>query len=100
MPDTLLSWREVGRGGVRELVGYEGRRVVARVQHDPHGRGQWRWSVPLVVPARPWLTHGFEAEVDQAQVNAEAAWAYAKANGEAEGDHIKVENWTACKHNS
>jgi hypothetical protein len=52
------------------------------------------------VPARPWLTHGFEAEVDQAQVNAEAAWAYAKANGEAEGDHIQIENWTACKHNS
>lgn len=90
----VLTWKEVSSSGLRELKGYDGAWAVARVSQDPHGTGEWRWSVPAVVPARPWLTHGFVSELKEAQLSAEAAWSYAKKNGVVKGDQIIVENWT------
>ena len=95
MSADVLTWREASTGDSTQFVGYDADWDVARVSLDVGGTGEWRWSVHAIIPPRPWITHGFAPDLRQAQAHAEAAWAYAKANGRPTADRILVENWTA-----
>jgi hypothetical protein len=95
MAATLL-WRDVSTPLLRDFVGRDGARGVARISQ---GRNQpdWRWSVFGIVPARPGLTYGYDRDPGEARRKVEAAWAVAKARGRpvrtAAAVHLCVDAW-------
>ena len=92
-----LTWRNVSTRNLRDFSGYDCERRVARIFKAEH-QAKWRWSVYAIVPARPGLTHGHEADPNEARRKVEAAWAYAKAKGVPEpyGSHVVVEDWSGA----
>jgi hypothetical protein len=81
---------------LRDFVGYDGEQGVARISQT-QGRGEWRWSVYLIVPGRPGVTSGYETDPKEARRKVETAWAIAKAHERpvrtATAVHLKVEPW-------
>jgi hypothetical protein len=75
-----LTWRNVSTPRLRDFIGYDGDHGVARIYKAEHS-SHWSWSVYAVVPARPGVTQGHEADPKEARCKVEAAWAIAKANG-------------------
>ena len=97
-----LTWRNVSTPNLRDFLGYDGERAVARIYQVSHGDHQWRWSVYAVEPARPSITHGYESDPKEARRKVEECWAYAKANGRpirtAVAEHVWVETWTNARN--
>jgi hypothetical protein len=93
----LLSWRNVSTPNLRDFLGYDGDRDVARIYQTANVSNDWTWSVYAIVPARPGLTHGHEADPKEARRKVEAAWAIAKASGDwiptAAAAHLHVKTW-------
>jgi hypothetical protein len=92
MAANPLTWRDASSPRHRAYIASDGGREVARIYKAEHQK-DWTWSVFAIVPARPRFTNGHEADPKGAQRKAEAAWAYAKANGVPVGKHIKVVIW-------
>ena len=88
-----LSWRNVSTPNLRDFIGYDGERGVARIYKAPH-EPDWRWSVYAIVPAHSGLTHGREADPKEARRKVEAAWAHAKVKGKPAGYHLHVPVWS------
>jgi hypothetical protein len=61
-------------------VGYDGDWKVARIM-QPLGKGDWRWSVFAIILAHADITHGHEADPNEARRKVEAAWERATAEG-------------------
>jgi hypothetical protein len=93
-----LVWRDVSTSLLRDFVGRDGERGVARISQGQNQR-EWRWSVYGIVPARPGLTYGYDSDPRRARRKVEATWALAKAHGRpdrtAAAVHLCVEAWPA-----
>jgi hypothetical protein len=85
----LLTWRNKSTLTLRDFVGYDGERGVARIMQPPNAK-DWRWSVYAIIPGRPGATHGYEADPKEARRKAEAIWLRAKSEGVPMGAHIKL----------
>jgi hypothetical protein len=98
-----LIWRNVSTPRLRDLIGSDGERDVARIYKSEH-QPDWTWSVFAIVPARPGVTNGHEADPKEARRKVEEAWAYAKAHGRptrtAVAEHLHVETWPAREERS
>jgi hypothetical protein len=89
----VLTWRNVSNGNLRDFIGSDEKgRDVARILKPAH-EPEWTWSVYAIVPARSGLTHGREADLKEARLKADAAWAHAKAKGKPSGNHVLVDPW-------
>jgi hypothetical protein len=89
-----LTWRNVSTPNLRDFIGYDGERDVARIYQTANVPDGWTWSVYAIVPGRPGITSGHETDPKEARRKVETAWSYAKAKGVPAGNHVKVENWS------
>jgi hypothetical protein len=84
-----LTWRNESTPILKDYIGYDGERAVARIIHTP-GTSDWTWSVFVIAPAVPGLTNGPETDPKVARRKVEEIWARAKAEGVPHGNHIKL----------
>jgi hypothetical protein len=90
-----LTWRNVSTPRLRDFIGADDGRDVARIYKAEHQK-DWTWSVFAIVPAKPGVTHGHEADPKEARRKVEEGWAHAKAHGVPAGNHVKVESCASC----
>jgi hypothetical protein len=87
-----LKWRNVSSPLLRDFIGSDGDRDVARILKSSNQQ-DWTWSAFAIVPARPGITNGHELDPKEARRKIEAAWAYAKEHGESACDLVHVREW-------
>jgi hypothetical protein len=76
-----LIWRNVSTPNLRDFIGYDGERQVARIYQVPHGKREWRWSVFAICPAIPGVTNGHDTDPKEARRKVETAWQMAREKG-------------------
>jgi hypothetical protein len=74
-------WRNVSTPNLRDFIGSDEGREVARIYQDAYGDRLWRWTAFVICPAIPGLTTGYEREPKEARRKVEAAWHMAKRKG-------------------
>ncbi len=76
-----LDWRNVSTPNLRDFIGSDRGRDVARIYQTPHRPEEWSWSVYAICPAVPGVTRGYETDPKEARRKVEAAWQMAKEKG-------------------